>query len=198
MFPSVSATDVGSRANTLASGLSPWVRGESPDARCSRGMGGASPAAMEYKLSGVDDDQRFLDVAIHEAEAGLSEGGIPIGACLVRAGEVIGAGRNRRVQAGDPTAHGEISAMRAAGRRRRYRDTIMYSTLMPCQMCAGAIVQFGIPRVVAGEATTFPGAEEFMRDHGVLVDVIDDRRCVALMERFIEEHPEIWAEDIGA
>ena len=146
----------------------------------------------------MSDDQRFLDVAIHEAEEGLSEGGIPIGACLVRAGEVIGAGRNRRVQAGDPTAHGEISAMRAAGRLRTYRDTVMYSTLMPCQMCAGAIVQFGIPRVVAGESATFPGAEGFMRGHGVQVEVIGDHRCIALMERFIEDHPEIWAEDIGA
>lgn len=161
-------------------------------------VGVVGPRRNGVQVSGVSDDQRFLDLAIHEAEAGLSEGGIPIGACLARAGEVIGAGRNRRVQAGDPTAHGEISAIRAAGRQRTYRDTVMYSTLMPCHMCAGAIVQFGIPRVLAGESTTFPGAEEFMRGHGVLVDVIDDRRCVALMERFIEEHPEIWAEDIGA
>jgi cytosine/creatinine deaminase len=146
----------------------------------------------------VPDDQRFLEIALREAEAGLSEGGIPIGACLVRAGEVIGAGHNQRVQSGDPTAHGEISAMRAAGRQRTYRDTVMYSTLMPCQMCAGAIVQFGIPRVVAGESATFPGAEDFLREHRVLAEVMDDSRCVALMERFIEQHPEIWAEDIGA
>lgn len=146
----------------------------------------------------MPDDQRFLEIALREAEAGLSEGGIPIGACLVRAGEVIGAGHNQRVQSGDPTAHGEISAMRAAGRQRTYRDTVMYSTLMPCQMCAGAIVQFGIPRVVAGESATFPGAEDFLREHRVLVEVMDDSRCVALMERFIEQHPEIWAEDIGA
>lgn len=145
----------------------------------------------------MPDDQRFLEIALREAEAGLSEGGIPIGACLVRSGEVIGAGHNQRVQSGDPTAHGEISAMRAAGRQQTYRDTVMYSTLMPCQMCAGAIVQFGVPRVVAGESTTFPGAEEFLREHRVLVEVIDDSRCVALMERFIEQHPEIWAEDIG-
>lgn len=146
----------------------------------------------------MPDDQTLLEIALQEANAGLAEGGIPIGACLVRAGEVIGAGHNQRVQAGDPTAHGEISAMRAAGRQRSYRDTVIYSTLMPCQMCAGAIVQFGIPRVVAGESTTFPGAEEFLRGHSVVVDVIDDQRCVALMERFIERHPEIWAEDIGA
>ena len=143
------------------------------------------------------DDQRFLEIALREAEAGLAEGGIPIGTCLVRAGEVIGAGHNQRVQCGDPTAHGEISAMRAAGRQRTYRDTVMYSTLMPCHMCAGTIVQFGIPRVVAGESRTFAGADAFLREHGVAVDVMDDSRCIALMERFIEQHPEIWAEDIG-
>ena len=145
----------------------------------------------------MPDDQRFLEIALREAEAGLSEGGVPIGACLVRAGEVIGAGRNQRVQSGDPTAHGEISAIRAAGRQRTYRDTVIYSTLMPCQMCAGAIVQFGISRVVAGESTTFEGAQDFLREQRVQVDVMDDSRCVALMERFIEQHPEIWAEDIG-
>ena len=143
------------------------------------------------------DDQRFLDIALREAEAGLAEGGIPIGACLVRAGEVIGAGHNERVQSGDPTAHGEISAIRAAGRQRTYRDTVVYSTLMPCQMCAGAIVQFGIPRVVVGEARTFAGAETFLREHRVAVEVMDDSRCTALMERFIEQHPGLWAEDTG-
>ena len=146
----------------------------------------------------MPDDQRFLEIALREAEAGLSAGGIPIGACLVRAEKVLGAGHNQRVQSGDPTAHGEISAMRAAGRQRTYRDTVMYSTLMPCLMCAGAIVQFGIPRVVAGESLTLPGAEGFLREQHVLVDVMDDSRCVALMRRFIEKHPEIWAEDIGA
>ena len=146
----------------------------------------------------VPDDQRFLEIALREAEAGLSEGGIPIGACLVRSGEVIGKGHNERVQSGDPTAHGEISAIRAAGRQRTYRDTVIYSTLMPCHLCAGAIVQFGISRVVAGESTTFPGAQDFMREHRIPVEVLDDARCVALMERFIERHPQLWAEDIGA
>ena len=146
----------------------------------------------------MSEDRRFLEIALRKAEVGLAEGGIPIGACLVRADEVLGAGHNQRAQSADPTAHGEISAMRAAGRQRTYRDTVMYSTLMPCQMCAGAIVQFGIPRVVAGESTTFPGAEGFLRAHGVQVEVLDDSRCVTLMQSFITEHPETWAEDIGA
>jgi creatinine deaminase len=145
----------------------------------------------------MHDDQRFLNVAIGEATDGLSEGGIPIGACLVRGSQLLGAGRNRRVQAGDPTAHGEISAMRAAGRLRDYSDTVMYTTLMPCFMCAGTIVQFGIPRVVVGESVTFPGAEAFLREHGVEIAVINDRRCVALMELFAAGSPDLWKEDIG-
>ena len=144
----------------------------------------------------MPDDQRFSDRAPRGAAA-LAEGGIPIGACLVRAGGVIGAGHNQRVQSGDPTATGKSARCGAAGRQRTYRDTVMYSTLMPCHMCAGTIVQFGIPNVVAGESKTFPGAEAFLREHRVAMDVMDDSRCIALMERFIEQHPEIWAEDIG-
>jgi creatinine deaminase len=106
-------------------------------------------------------DRRYLDIAIREAEAGLAEGGIPIGACLVRNGEVLGSGHHGRVQRGDPTAHGEIEAIRAAGRQRQYRDTVIYTMLMPCHMYAGTIVQFGVPRVVVGEADTFPVPSRF-------------------------------------
>lgn len=143
------------------------------------------------------DDHGFLDEAIREAELGLSEGGIPIGSVLVRDGQVIGRGHNRRVQHGDQTAHAEIDCLRAAGRQRTMRDTVLYSSLMPCYLCAGAIVQFGIPRVVAGEARTFAGARAFMEVHGVEVVDLDDPRCVQMMEQFIAARPELWAEDIG-
>ena len=143
------------------------------------------------------DDRALLAEAIGEAEMGLAEGGIPIGSVLVRGGQVVGRGHNRRVQEGDQTAHAEIDCLRNAGRQRTLRDTVLYSSLMPCYLCAGAIVQFGIPRVVAGESRTFAGAREFMRSHGVEVVDLDDARCVAMMERFIASRPELWAEDIG-
>ncbi|WP_334170598.1 nucleoside deaminase [Sinomonas sp.] len=138
-----------------------------------------------------------FDAALDAARASASEGGIPIGAALVRGGEVVAVGHNERVQQGDPIAHGEMSALRAAGRQRSYRDTVLYTTLAPCAMCAGTVVQFKIPKVVVGEARTFPGELELLRSRGVEVEVLDDDRCVRLMEDFQREHPELWAEDIA-
>lgn len=142
--------------------------------------------------------EKFLLQAISEAESGRREGGIPIGAVLVRGEQIVGRGHNRRVQQGDPLAHAEIDCLRNAGRLGRYADTTLYSTLMPCYLCAGAVVQFAIPRVIVGESRTFPGARQFMEAHGVEVVDRDDPRCVDLMQRFIRDHPDLWNEDIGA
>jgi len=141
-------------------------------------------------------DRSFLDAAIAEAARGLEEGGLPIGAALVEDGALLATGRNRRVQQGDPIAHGEMDCLRRAGRRRSYRNTTLYTTLSPCMMCAGAIVQFKIPRVVIGENASFGGNEGFLRAHGVEVVVADDAQCRGLMERFQTASPEVWAEDI--
>lgn len=147
--------------------------------------------------AGTDADRAFMAAAVEQAETGLAEGGVPVGAALVEDGAVVAAGRNRRVQRGDPIAHGEMDCLRAAGRRGSYRTTTLYTTLSPCMMCAGAIAQFGIPRVVVGENATFGGNEAFLRSRGVEVVVLDDERCKALMRRFQAEHPDIWAEDIA-
>lgn len=141
-------------------------------------------------------DRSFLDAAIAEAAQGFEEGGLPIGAALVEDGVLVATGRNRRVQQGDPIAHGEMDCLRLAGRRRSYRNTVLYTTLSPCMMCSGTIVQFKIPRVVIGENATFGGNEEFLRSHGVEVTVVDDAQCRSLMERFQTAYPEVWAEDI--
>jgi len=138
-----------------------------------------------------------LRIAYDEAQSGFDEGGCPIGAVLARGGQAVSRGRNQRVQQGDPIAHGEMDALRKAGRQKTYRDTVLYTTLSPCMMCSGTIVQFGIPRVVVGENTTFGGNEDFLRAHGVEVVIADDQDCVALMEKFICEKPELWAEDIA-
>ena len=148
-------------------------------------------------MSLTDTDRRMLRIAYEEARAGFDEGGCPIGSVLARGGRAIARGRNRRVQEGDPIAHGEMDALRRAGRQRTYRDTTLYTSLSPCMMCAGTIVQFGIPRVVIAENATFGGNEEFLRERGVEVIVADDPDCIALMTRFIEERPELWAEDIA-
>ena len=142
-------------------------------------------------------DRRFICAAIEEAELGMAEGGVPIGAALVVDGKVVATGRNRRVQQGDPIAHGEMDCLRKAGRRRDYRRATLYTTLSPCMMCSGTIVQFGIPRVVVGENATFGGNEDFLRSRGVEVVVLDDARCQELMRRFQREQPEVWAEDIA-
>lgn len=139
----------------------------------------------------------FLNEAIEEARQGVREGGIPIGSVIVRDGKIIGRGHNRRVQNGDPMAHAEIDCLQNAGRIGNYRDTVLYSTLMPCYLCAGAVVQFGIRKVIVGESRTFPGAAEFMRSHGVEVIDVDDSQCIQMMETFIREKPELWNEDIG-
>ncbi len=142
-------------------------------------------------------DMRLLRIAYDEAKAGFDEGGCPIGSVLARGGEVVSRGRNQRVQRGDPIAHGEMDALRKAGRQKTYRDTVLYTSLSPCMMCAGTIVQFGIPRVVIGDTQNFGGNEAFLRDRGVEVVLAEDPECIALMKRFIAEKPELWAEDIA-
>lgn len=145
----------------------------------------------------TDDDTRLLRVAYEEARAGFDEGGCPIGSVLARGGRVVALGRNQRVQKGDPVAHGEMDALRKAGRQKSYRDTVLYTSLSPCMMCSGTIVQFGIPRVVIGDTRNFGGNEDFLRSRGVEVVIADDPDCIALMARFIREKPELWAEDIA-
>ena len=139
----------------------------------------------------------FMQAAIDEARKGLAAGGIPIGSVLVRNGEIIGRGHNQRVQKGDPMAHAEIDCMQNAGRIGSYANTVLYSTLMPCYLCSGAAVQFKVPKVIVGESRTFPGAPEFMRSHGIEVVDLDLTECVAMMEAFIRDKPELWNEDIG-
>lgn len=146
----------------------------------------------------------FLDAALEQARKSLAEGGLPIGSVLVRDGQIIGRGHNRRVQHGDPMAHAEIDCLRNAGRQPSYRDCVLYSTLMPCYLCTGAAVQFGIRTVVVGESVTFPGGEcrwgrspEFMRAAGIDLIDLSDPECIELMQRFIREKPALWNEDIG-
>jgi cytosine deaminase len=141
----------------------------------------------------------FLSEAIEEAARGLAEGGIPIGAVLVHRGRIIGRGHNRRVQQGSAVLHGEMDALERAGRQPAsvYRECIMYTTLSPCAMCTGAILLYGIARVVVGENQTFMGEEDLLRSRGVVVEVVQDERCTAMMKAFITAHPELWNEDIG-
>ena len=145
----------------------------------------------------TETDRKMIRIAYDEAKGGFDEGGCPIGSVLARGDTVVAQGRNQRVQKGDPIAHGEMDALRKAGRQKTYRDTTLYTSLSPCMMCSGTIVQFGIPRVVIAENTTFGGNEDFLRERGVEVIVADDPDCIALMTRFIEEKPELWAEDIA-
>jgi cytosine deaminase len=141
----------------------------------------------------------FLLAAIEEAELGLSEGGIPIGSVLVHAGLIVGRGHNRRVQRGSTILHGEMDALENAGRRSAsfYRASTLYTTLSPCSMCSGAILLYGIPRVVVGENQSFPGEEHWLLGRGVNVEVVQDQRCIQLMRGFVQKHPSLWAEDIG-
>ncbi len=140
----------------------------------------------------------WLKVAVQEARLGLSEGGIPIGAALFGPdGQLLGSGHNRRVQDDDPSVHGETDAFRRAGRQRSYRGTTMVTTLSPCWYCSGLVRQFGISRVVIGEATTFFGGHEWLAEHGVEVHLLDDPTCIGLMTDFIESRPRLWFEDIG-
>jgi cytosine deaminase len=145
-----------------------------------------------------DRDRAWLAIALEEARTGLDEGGIPIGAALIGAdGTVLGRGHNRRVQDGDPSTHGETDAFRRAGRQRSYRGTTMVTTLSPCWFCSGLIRQFGISRVVIGEAQTFSGGHDWLAENGVEVVLLDDAECVQMMTDFIAAHPELWNEDIG-
>ena len=146
------------------------------------------------------DDQRFIEAAIEQARLGLDEGGVPIGAVLVADGKVLGAGHNRRVQQGSAIHHGETNALEVAGRLHAsvYRRATMYTTLSPCDMCTGAILLYGIPRVVIGENRTFLGdGERYLRSRGVEVVTLDSAACKALMDGFIAAHPDVWNEDIG-
>lgn len=139
----------------------------------------------------------FMKAAIEEAKKGLAEGGIPIGSVLVKDGRIIGRGHNRRVQKGSPTLHAEIDCLEDAGRIGSYSGTVLYSTLMPCYLCSGAVVQFGIKKVVAGESVTFEGGPEFMKEHGVEVIDLNLDECINLMKAFIDKNKELWNEDIG-
>lgn len=141
----------------------------------------------------------FMLAAIEEAEAGLREGGIPIGSVIVHGGKILGRGHNRRIQSGSPTLHGEMDALENAGRLPAsvYRECVIYTTLSPCSMCSGAILLYGIPRVVVGENKTFMGEEELLRSRGLAVDVLQNDECIRLMTDFIERNPTLWNEDIG-
>ncbi|MBA2779984.1 nucleoside deaminase [Billgrantia kenyensis] len=142
---------------------------------------------------------RFMQAAIEEARQGLAEGGIPIGSVLVHREQILGRGHNRRVQAGSSVLHGEMDALESAGRQPAavYRNSTLYTTLSPCAMCSGAILLYGIPRVVIGENRTFLGEEELLRARGVEVEVMQLEECIDMMKRFIEASPELWNEDIG-
>ena len=144
-------------------------------------------------------EQAWLDVAIEQAEKSWSEGGIPIGSTLVdESGVIVSRGHNQRVQRGDPTAHAEVVCIRNAGRRRDWRSLTLISTLSPCVMCTGTTLLFGIPRVIIGENENFLGAEELLCSNKVKIQVLDDARCIALMQRMKDERPDLWAEDIGS
>ena len=138
-----------------------------------------------------------MKAAIDEARKGAAEGGIPIGSVLVKDGKIVGRGHNQRVQKNDPMTHAETDCLRNAGRIGSYKGTVLYSTLMPCYMCAGTVVQFNIKKVIVGESKTFAGAREFMKQHGVEVIDLNNQECIDMMEKFIRENPKLWNEDIG-
>ena len=142
---------------------------------------------------------KFLQTAIEEAQKGLQEGGIPIGSVVVHKGKIIGRGHNQRVQKGSVILHGEMDALENAGRQpaKVYRECVLYTTLSPCSMCAGAILLYGIPKVIIGENKTFMGDEELLRSRGAEVEVLQDETCINMMSKFIEENPDLWNEDIG-
>ncbi|HCL75817.1 nucleoside deaminase [Stutzerimonas nitrititolerans] len=141
----------------------------------------------------------FMQAAIAEAEKGLAEGGIPIGSVIVHRGRIIGRGHNRRVQQGSAILHGEMDAFENAGRQPAsvYAESVLYTTLSPCAMCSGAILLYGIPKVIIGENQSFLGEELLLRGRGIEVEVLNDPSCVAMMRRFIASHPQVWNEDIG-
>lgn len=145
------------------------------------------------------DHQHFMAEALREARQGLAEGGIPIGSVLVLDGQIVGRGHNRRVQRGSAVLHAEIDCLESAGRLSpaQYRRSVLYSTLSPCDMCSGAVLLYGIPRVVVGENVNFQGPESYLRQRGVDAEVLNDSDCITLMRDFIASHPELWNEDIG-
>jgi cytosine/creatinine deaminase len=145
----------------------------------------------------TEDEQSLMEEAIIQAQQSFSAGGLPIGAVLARGNKLVAKGHNQRVQRGDPIAHGEMDCLRNAGRMKTYRDLTLFTTLSPCMMCAGTIVQFKIPRLIIGEDRTFGGNEKFLQDRGVEVIVLNEPRCIALMREFKTLYPEVWNEDIG-
>ena len=148
-------------------------------------------------MAGTAWDVQCMAVAIDEARLSLSEGGVPVGAALFRGTDLLGKGHNRRVQLGNPILHGETDCLQNVGRIGSYKGTTIYSTLMPCFMCSGTIVQFRVPRVVVGEALSFPGGRDFMQAHGVEVVDLELQECAEIMQGFIAANPQLWAEDIG-
>lgn len=154
--------------------------------------------AIDLRAFDAETGRRMLDTAVAEARAGREEGGVPIGAALYgRDGALLGRGRNRRVQEGDPSLHAETAAFRAAGRQRTYRGTTMVTTLSPCWYCSGLVRQFRMSRLVVGETRSFHGGHDWLAEHGVDVVVLDDPRCIELMAEFVAAHPDLWKEDIG-
>ncbi|MGZ7056865.1 MAG: nucleoside deaminase [Candidatus Angelobacter sp.] len=141
----------------------------------------------------------FLQAAIEEAKLGLAEGGIPIGSVIVHGNKIIGRGHNRRMQKGSSILHGEMDALETAGRQSAavYRQCVLYTTLSPCSMCSGAILLYGIPRVIIGENRTFMGEEELLRSRGIALEVVQSDECIRMMEEFIRKNPQLWNEDIG-
>jgi len=147
----------------------------------------------------MENVTQYMKAAIDEAKKGLSEGGIPIGSVLVIDGKIVGRGHNRRIQKGSAIFHAEMDCLENAGRltAKEYRKSVLFSTLSPCDMCSGAVLLYGIPEVVVGENTTFQGPEEYLRQRGVDIAVLNDVECIEIMEKFIEENPTLWNEDIG-
>ncbi len=147
----------------------------------------------------MENVTEYMKAAIDEAKKGLSEGGIPIGSVLVIDGEIVGRGHNRRMQKGSAILHAEMDCLENAGRltAKDYRRSVLFSTLSPCDMCSGAVLLYGIPKVIVGENTTFQGPEEYLRQRGVDVTILNDAECIEIMEKFIEENPTLWNEDIG-
>jgi creatinine deaminase len=155
--------------------------------------------AVPPDLSPEEQDRFFLGLAVEQARSGWDEGGVPIGATLVHQGRILAVGRNRRVQMGSSIRHGETDCIERAGRQPAsvYRNSVLYTTLSPCYMCAGTALLYEIPRIVIGENRSFQASEDLLRSHGVHLDVVDDPECLALMERMIAERPALWNEDIG-
>lgn len=150
-----------------------------------------------FAVGVTNDDVKYMKLALQEAKKGYEEGGVPVGAVMVENGRHLALGHNKMVQENDPIAHGEMDCLRNGKRRRSYKGITLYTTLSPCMMCAGAILQFGIKRLVIGENVNFAGNIEFLKEHGVEVVLLDDRECIEIMARFIKERPDLWNEDIA-